>query len=1402
MRETKRTICPGGSPRADYLMSVHQPPRRKHDRTRTPLAGLVSALRGLFLLLPAWGAGAADAPITPEAHEFFEKRIRPTLASECYECHNADKHKGGLRLDYRDGWKKGGDSGDAIVPGNAAKSLLITAIRHEDPDLKMPAKAPKLDDKVIADFEKWVNMGAPDPRDQPPAAQAGKPTWPDLLAARREWWSLLPVTKPALPEVKDGQWSAHPVDRFLLARMEEHGLAPAPDADSRTVIRRLTFALTGLPPTSQEVEAFVKETHRSEGSHETYVKAVDRLLASPRFGEHWARHWLDLMRYAETHGSEGDPEIREAWRYRDYVIRAFNADIPADQLIREHLAGDLLPQPRIGADGVNESVLGTAQFRLVEHGFQPIDTLDDQVKAVDNQIDVVSKAFQGLTVSCARCHDHKFDAISQRDYYALYGIFASCRPAQVMIDAPEVQAKNRAALERLHTQIKTALVTEWLSSADHIAARLQDASAVAEKSRVHAAKIQELEKQISDLEWTARHALKDRAPAAARNLPSPIAAWSFEKDASDAFGKLNGQLEGGAEVRDGRLILDGKGAFLRSEPLPVSLTSKTFEAWVAPTTLEQRGGGIVSIESTAEHAFDSIVFAEKEPRRWVAGSDNFKRSESVDGPAEDAKPGELIHVAVVYGDDNRVTMYRNGVAYGRSYSKAPVYKFEEGKAHVLLGLRHKGAGSGYFAGEIEEARLYDRALSAAEIAASFRAGAVPVVTPAVVLAALTPAQRERRAALGSEIERLRAQVAATDPAADAWSKALTDAATSPANPLHFWAKLVATNDADFPTAWQKLTEPLRASIEEARTKNRENLRPAWNLAGADYAKWFAYGSGLTSQPLPSGQFSIEPSGDRILDGIFPGGAVTHRLSEKHNGLLTSPRFKIESDNISVRAFGSGGAMVRVIVDNYPLPSNPIYAKAVLDKDEPGWVRLDTAYRKGSMAYLEFATHEDLTRPLQDKKKQPNQKDGDKSSHYGVDQVVFHDGKEAPMAENFALLPLLEAATPKSTAELAATYRTVITAAIAAWRADQLTEPQRALLDALARSGVLPVTLNQLATVRPMIEAYRRLEAGVPQLRHAPGVIETLAYDAPLLVRGDHLKPAAEVPRGYLEVFGGKPYPTLLSGRRELADEITAATNPLTARVMANRVWHWLFAGGLVPTVDNFGRLGDKPTHPELLDYLAAHLVENHWSFKELIRYLVATRAFQMSSVSSPQASETDPANSWLSHMRVRRLEAEAIRDSLLAVAGDLDGTMFGKPADFGAPRRSVYLQIRRTNLNPFLQVFDAPKPFTTLGRRDATNVPAQSLTLLNSPFVIDQALKWSRQLVRDDSDSTAARIRCMFISVYARPPSDDEAAAAAAYLTALARDRQLTPDKVLANEAVWQDFAQSLFNLKEFIYLR
>ncbi len=369
---------------------------------------------------------------------------------------------------------------------------------------------------------------------------------------------------------------------------------------------------------------------------------------------------------------------------------------------------------------------------------------------------------------------------------------------------------------------------------------------------------------------------------------------------------------------------------------------------------------------------------------------------------------------------------------------------------------------------------------------------------------------------------------------------------------------------------------------------------------------------------------------------------------------------------------------------------------------------------------------------------------------------------------------------------------------------------------------------ELPKVAGLVARYRELEAEVPAARRAPGWVEFEAQDAPLMIRGEHTKPGAPVPRGYLEVLGKSDFQraagilptdpshgkdgrnfrrdagsTSTSGRPELADAIASADNPLTARVMVNRVWHQLFGRGIVPTVDNFGRLGELPTHPELLDFLASRFVDDGWSLKQAIRFLVTSQAWQMSSEPSAQAREADPGNELLSHFRVRRLEAEAVRDSLLAVSGELDLAMFGPPVPINnTPRRSVYLTVKRNSLSPFLEVFDSPKPFTTFGKRDVTNVPAQSLALLNDPFVIRAAERWARALIAQTAESNEARVQRMFEMAFARPPSAAEAEQAQRYLADLAVQHGVEPAKLSSSLEVWRDFAQSLFNLKEFIYLR
>ena len=371
-------------------------------------------------LLCAGSAFAAlndAAPITAEQRDFFEKKIRPVLADKCYKCHaeDSEKIKGGLTLDTREGARHGGDNGAAVVPGNLKESLLIEAVHYDNKDFAMPPKKAggKLPDEVIKDFEKWVQMGAPDPRDG--AAKVVKKY--DTEKAK-EWWSYQPPKKTAPPVVKDAAWAKSDTDRFVLAGLEAKGLKPVADADKLTLIRRVYFDLTGLPPAMAEITAFVQDK-----SPDAFAKVVDRLLASPQFGERWGRHWLDVARYAESSGKDSNIAFPHAWRYRDYVIAAFNADKPYDQFLREQIAGDLLPAKNDQERA--EHQIATGYLAIGAKSLNEQNPRQFALDVADEQIDAISQGMLGMTIACARCHDHKFDPIPQRDYYAMAGIFLS-----------------------------------------------------------------------------------------------------------------------------------------------------------------------------------------------------------------------------------------------------------------------------------------------------------------------------------------------------------------------------------------------------------------------------------------------------------------------------------------------------------------------------------------------------------------------------------------------------------------------------------------------------------------------------------------------------------------------------------------------------------------------------------------------------------------------------------------------------------------------------------------------------------------------------------------------------------------------------------------------------------------
>jgi len=473
-----------------------------------------------FVFAALLAAAPLRAATAEEGVAFFEKRIRPLLEEKCVECHGAEKQKGGLRLDSREGWVKGGESGTALTPGKPDESLLIRGVRYWDKDFQMPPKHP-LPPERVGDLIEWVKLGAPDPREGTAAVPKSASTI-DLEAGRKHW-AFQPVAPSARPVVRNAAWPRNDVDLFTLEKMEAAGVVPAPDADPRTLIRRMTFDLTGLPPTPEEVEAFVGESISNQQS--AIGNLVERLLASPRYGERWGRHWLDVVRYADTCGNASDYPVPQVHRYRDYVIDAFNADLPFDRFVREQIAGDLLPATTEGERERN--IVATGYLASARHFAggkgEPHLTIED---AIEN----IGRAFLGLSLSCARCHDHKFDPIPTTDYYGLYGVFSSTtfphpgsegknRPENLtpLLSPEEFESAKRTWQEKLAAFDAEAKVHDEAKAAAQKEAETPERNARIETERKARDAVRELRRVLADAPpWPLAYAVSESTPGDAR----------------------------------------------------------------------------------------------------------------------------------------------------------------------------------------------------------------------------------------------------------------------------------------------------------------------------------------------------------------------------------------------------------------------------------------------------------------------------------------------------------------------------------------------------------------------------------------------------------------------------------------------------------------------------------------------------------------------------------------------------------------------------------------------------------------------------------------------------------------------------------------------------------------------
>ena len=571
------------------------------------------ARRGMFglawLVMASASAVAAPKPAdvhpTKEGADFFEKKIRPILVKHCYECHSGDpkKARANFVLDTREGLRKGGQSGSAIAPGNPDESLLIEAVRYEG--LEMPPSE-KLPDELIDELVRWVEMGAPDPRIGKAAHAKGKI---DLAEARKFWAFQRPKASPA-PKVHDTSWPITDIDRHIAARRENEHLKPAADADRVTLIRRVTFDLTGLPPTPEEIDVFINDK-----SANALATVVDRLLDSPRFGERWGRHWLDVVRFGESTGKERNIPYRYAWRYRNYVIDSFNADKPYDKFIVEQLAGDLL-QTRDHAEH-DAHLVATGFLALGTKGVNTKNPEQYRYDVIDDQIDVTGRAFLGMTVACARCHDHKYDPIPTTDYYAMAGIFHSTET----FDGTTAGRRSASDKNLLPLAVKTKHNYESSPEYKEQAARQEE--------------IAKIESQLEDLRKLQRKAMKGMQGAQGMNVAQPRSAKG--QPGMQASGKKQDQKPAQKidrkEVRDQIKKLEDRLDELESAPVPpadVAMGVRDGMPGNSPVLnrgeLKDKGNevprGVLTVLKTPQGNVSPHHSGRLELAHWIASKDN------------------------------------------------------------------------------------------------------------------------------------------------------------------------------------------------------------------------------------------------------------------------------------------------------------------------------------------------------------------------------------------------------------------------------------------------------------------------------------------------------------------------------------------------------------------------------------------------------------------------------------------------------------------------------------------------------------------------------------------------------------------------------------------------------------
>ena len=1290
---------------------------------------------------------ACAQEVALQQDEFFEKKIRPVLVEHCYECHSAESKElmGELRLDLKAGWQLGGESGKpAIVPGNPEESPLIRAVRHHDDVSAMPPNKPQLSNQIVADLIEWVRIGAPDSREGT-VVRNKDARWEAEFRQRLDWWSLQPLKDVAIPEVA-GDWPRDAVDRFVLARHKEQDLRPAPDADGLTLLRRMSFVLTGLPPTADLVKSF--PTVFEQNPDAALKVLADELLKSPHFGERIARHWMDVVRYTDTYGYEWDNPAKGSWEYRDYLIRAFNGDIGFDQLIREQLAGDLLANSRMDpASGFNESLIGPMFYHMGEHRHGDNEIINGvREEMIDNKIDAFSKAFLAMTIACARCHDHKLDAISQKDYYALAGLFMTPRWTSRAIDAPQNSAATIEELRSLRSLIQKRTSELWSRQAEELTRGDSLRLAVAKFDRAELAKA-----KVGQIEWLLHHL-----------LPKPIATvW-----------RKSMQLAASAAEKGTELVVQDDGSILATGGLP--------ETDIYTVTFRTEPG---SVDHLRLEALTHETLGSQGPGRTQHG--NFVLSHV----QVSVKP---LVAAVDGSSQNSVSSESQPVTLtaARADYQQPNYAV----ADALNPDEQKGWGVG-LGGNVDRTAWFNFA-KPIELAH----GGEWTVTLV------------HRYGSQHTLGRFRITVGAESPLSPSEIEGLA-------------------SDQTTTEAWQRLATEWRMT-STSRGESNTKFKPLTDFSQPDLLSGFVLdGDGMRNGYAVGGEPLVALGGDIAVERLLPRGYHTHALSSKLPGALRLPRQEdLPGAFVSLELAGDEWSGYLRVSDNGFQTENVSF----LSQLQPAWQALgDISPTNGiqRVAY-EIATS-DLNPNFPPRtgvaraggKTLPPQDEGfEKRSWFSVTGIVSHDQPGQPL-DDLRQFEILFADPPPNSAQDA--WQRVgnwLSSSVVNYQAGASSREDVERLNWMLSRGLLANRLADDTELAALVKRYREAEASLSFARTCNSMDERsiAPVNYALNIRGDINRRGDPVPRGIPQFVGalGVPISQISStesphsSRLELAEFLVDPRHGLAARVYVNRLWQWVFGEGLVRTPNDFGHLGEQPSHPELLDYLTREFIADGWSTKRLIRRLLLSRTFRQSGDVSASAATPDPFNRWLHHYPTRRLEAEAIRDSLLIVSGRLDATLYGRPINpqrqvedaakrlFSGPldgngRRSIYLEVSIMDRSKFLQSFNSPDPKLPTGRRDETNVPSQALVMLNDPLVLAMADHWSLQLVADENPSVERRIESMFTQALGRLPTAEELAS----WTTLVQNLSAGPH-VLENRDAWKHAAHTMFNLQEFTHYR